>query len=1046
MNSNSKLNKRFSQINSQYTNEDWYSGSIKSITLENFMCHSNFHLTLNPRINFISGLNGSGKSAIQTALVVGFGARASITDRANSLKSLIKYGYTSATISITIANSGDGNSDCGPYRPEIYGKQITIVRQITESYTNYTFLNENNKVVKGCKNELKNLTLHFNILVDNPICVMNQTMVKTFHKSANPSEKYDLFYRAISANVYNETINKTKSVAKNYSEKLENVKSVLAQCVKELSEYETYEKKYKQLETLKNGKFKFENEYTWHIVNQHETTYKKYLNEIESLKINMSENTDKTNILEQNIKTSSEVLQEKKKELTNTEGSRSHSHMVFMQTKKELQDKISEFDFVKQSVGKYDSALKLLVSDRKDLEKSIEVERQKVNTNTLSEYKEMLINYEQKIFQVEAAQIANIEHEQTLLSQIDELKMRIGNLKNNEVTPLQSKISEINRNILSLSQQADKMNFYGNWMPQLFNAIEIAFNQNKFIKKPIGPIGKYIKVNNDKWIFAIENFLGRETLRSFLVDNFTDRIVLQSIIDTVITENTRKPSIVIIKFFGQVHNTTAHETQNNLFRMLDFTCPVVANYLIDNNNIETITLVEDIEECMTIMENAYLVPKNCNFSLTLDGTQVHPSPMYRVYSLQSATEPIFLQSDVSVAINNLKFEKKRLEINLNALNTELKNIEKSKEESQQNFDKTQLEIKLLKEKYNTYSKKINELKTKCEGEHDNRMTIVTEEINEVDLKIAKAKEMKNNSIKPIPKLEEEIGIINERLQDIKSIIDKSDRSALLEEIESLQAKINKYQTEMLQINNNSTEQKQLLKYLLKKAENEKKNLEKERKLAEGLCEKIQVTRNEEDIRRDIEEINHQYQLLEMELNKRGKNYLVLRDECKKKKKEYIRLSVLCKQTAEIFKANEQSVELSTIALINYIEYVRLKVIESFDLVLLLRKIKGQLEINQHEQSMVISMFDNMSTSCVSGGERTFATLALILALWSNMQLPFYSIDEYDVYMDDANRLANTRMLMIAIKNRKNQFIFFTPHNISHIKSSDNIKIVTLKKT
>jgi len=1009
------------------------------------MCHANFHLTLNPRINFISGLNGSGKSAIQTALVVGFGARASTTNRASSLKSLIKYGQPSATISITIANSGERNSDCGPYKPEVYGKQITIVRQITESSTTYKFLNENNKVVKGFKNELKNLTLHFNILVDNPICIMNQAMVKTFHKSATPNEKYDLFFRAISANIFNEKIEETKLIATEYSEKLENVKSVLRQCLKEVSEYETYEKKSKQLETLKNSKYQYENEYAWYTVYQLETTYKQFLNQIESFKGNLLENTDKTNILEQSIKANSETLIIKKNELTNIENSRSRNHMVFMQTKKELLDKTNEFDSVKQSVRKHDSVLKLLISNREDLEKHIEVEHQKGNTNTLAQYKEILARYEQNCSEAEVAWKTNMEHEQTLHNIVDELKQRVGNLKNNEVTPLQRKIGELNRNINSISQQKDRINLYGNWMPKLVKTIEIAFNQNKFIKKPIGPIGAYIKVNNDKWIFSIENFLGRGTLRTFLVDNFTDNKVLQSIMDRLITGNAKKPTVITSKFFDKVHNITVKETQNNLFRMLNFTSPVVANCLIDNNCIETIMLVDDTAEALPMMENVSIVPRNCNFCLTLDGTQVYPSPSYRVYSLQSASEPIFLQSDVLAAINNLKREKEELEVKMNKLNREFEHFEQSKVEKQQCFKKAQSETKWLKAKYDEYLKKINELKAKCGEEQDDRMATLTEEINDVDLKIAKAKEVKDNSMKSIAKIKEEISFINEKLQKAKSFIENTDRSAFLEEIEILQTQINKHKTGMLQINNNSTKQKQLLSNLQEKVENEKKNLEKVMKEAEQLGKKILVTRNEEDIRRDIEEINHKKDLLVMELEKRGENHLVLRDKCKKKKEEYIMHSALHKQIEDIYKSNKKSIDLSTIALKHYIEYLRLKVIEDFDMILILGKIKGKLEIDIHEQSMDILMFDNISTSCASGGERTFATVALILALWSNMQLPFYSIDEYDVYMDNINRITTTQLLMNAIENRKNQFIFLTPQDVSHIKSADNIKIVKMKE-
>ena len=40
----------------------------------------------------------------------------------------------------------------------------------------------------------------------------------------------------------------------------------------------------------------------------------------------------------------------------------------------------------------------------------------------------------------------------------------------------------------------------------------------------------------------------------------------------------------------------------------------------------------------------------------------------------------------------------------------------------------------------------------------------------------------------------------------------------------------------------------------------------------------------------------------------------------------------------------------------------------------------------------------MNTSSLSGGEKSYSTVAFLLALWSNMELPFYSMDEYDVFM------------------------------------------------
>ena len=51
------------------------------------MCHDALEVKLNKKVNFIVGANGSGKSAILTALTVGLGARANVTNRGGQIKS-----------------------------------------------------------------------------------------------------------------------------------------------------------------------------------------------------------------------------------------------------------------------------------------------------------------------------------------------------------------------------------------------------------------------------------------------------------------------------------------------------------------------------------------------------------------------------------------------------------------------------------------------------------------------------------------------------------------------------------------------------------------------------------------------------------------------------------------------------------------------------------------------------------------------------------------------------------------------------------------------
>ena len=68
------------------------NGILESVTCTNFMCHTKLHVSFGPLINFIIGHNGSGKSAVLTAVTLCLGGKATATNRGQSLKSFIKEG------------------------------------------------------------------------------------------------------------------------------------------------------------------------------------------------------------------------------------------------------------------------------------------------------------------------------------------------------------------------------------------------------------------------------------------------------------------------------------------------------------------------------------------------------------------------------------------------------------------------------------------------------------------------------------------------------------------------------------------------------------------------------------------------------------------------------------------------------------------------------------------------------------------------------------------------------------------------------------------
>ncbi|XP_019081702.1 structural maintenance of chromosomes protein 6B isoform X2 [Vitis vinifera] len=133
------------------------AGIILKIRLENFMCHSSLQIELGEWLNFVTGQNGSGKSAILTALCVAFGSRAKETQRATTLKEFIKTGCSYAVIQVEIKNEGED-----AFKPEIYGDVIIVERRISVSTSSTVLKDHQGKRVASRKEDLHELVEHFN--------------------------------------------------------------------------------------------------------------------------------------------------------------------------------------------------------------------------------------------------------------------------------------------------------------------------------------------------------------------------------------------------------------------------------------------------------------------------------------------------------------------------------------------------------------------------------------------------------------------------------------------------------------------------------------------------------------------------------------------------------------------------------------------------------------------------------------------------------------------------------------------------------------------
>lgn len=80
---------------------------------------------------------------------------------------------------------------------------------------------------------------------------------------------------------------------------------------------------------------------------------------------------------------------------------------------------------------------------------------------------------------------------------------------------------------------------------------------------------------------------------------------------------------------------------------------------------------------------------------------------------------------------------------------------------------------------------------------------------------------------------------------------------------------------------------------------------------------------------------------------------------------------------------------------------------------------------------------------MSGGERSYTTLCLLLALGHVIESPFRLMDEYDVFLDEISReitLKTIQQYALDKEQKGRQFIILTPHNVTGVVTTNEVRV------
>ncbi|KAJ2631828.1 Structural maintenance of chromosomes protein 6, partial [Coemansia sp. RSA 1694] len=582
------------------------------------MCHEKATVNLCPKVNFITGQNGSGKSAILTALIIALGGKANITNRASNLKGFIREGRQRATVKVRLRNRGPD-----AYRPEDYGSSIVIERQLnggTTATSQYKLRNgDTGEVVSRKKDDLVAVTDHMAIQVDNPINILSQDAAREFLASTSPDKMYHFFLKGTQLHQLREDLGAVSQAITRAEANIERKKEVLPEMKAEKKRWERHYEDMQQARNLSSQMTALSQQMAWAIVEEAEDEVKQADSKLDDIRQKVAK-VDK-NVAEQTaaideINKEAELLAEQARELLRQLEPLEVERRVPVQRMEAARAALQRFRQTEADMNVEARSTRERIAS---LKSEIETERARLVSKDQAgkEKLKLAIAALEDSIKEEEARISDLQVEQQAYEErsavLRETKVgchREVDKSRELVTQTKTSLEEM------LRSTTNRMNAFGQGVVEALDMIDGAQWRNS---KPIGPIGKFVKLRDPKWSRVIETTLDK-SLNAFLVESHDDR----STLDAIFRRCRCQSNIVICK--PELFDYSKGEPDSRfttMLNVLDFQDEVVKRQLINLNRIEQIILVDKrVEGDKIVVANNGKLPPNVIACMTADGYQV----------------------------------------------------------------------------------------------------------------------------------------------------------------------------------------------------------------------------------------------------------------------------------------------------------------------------------------------------------------------------------------------------------------------------------------
>lgn len=618
-----------------------------------------------------------------------------------------------------------------------------------------------------------------------------------------------------------------------------------------------------------------------------------------------------------------------------------------------------------------------------------------------------------------------------------------------DVQMLKSRVDKAQSDVTRAKQsRTDEWAVYGDGAALVHAALKRALGD-----RCVGPLGKVVKVRDPKWALAIEVCMNKDANAYCVTDHDTLKQATEIVRGL---KKSFRPTFIVQKATA-VHQLSAEARQkpNTIFNQLTNDVPPIAvNTLIDVHDIDRVLLFDTEEQgdreffgAQSSMFRVAYIKNGTKQSITSAGVQ-STSPYFGLPGAK------YIGAD---ATNNINAAEQALATASTAYEeaiamrrkreTAVRSAETAAAAARTQYERAEVDAKRAADAADQFrSSSVHEQHSKAEelNELEKELADREQRQRELEERVRQCDDVVATGRRPLDALDAQMKAALERRREMQERLDQAEadtapanaavadagrkKQRAIASIAALDADVAPKEQELAAASARVTELDARL-------------------AAQMPGERPQVTMSTAQLELKLTALTNQCN------RERGQHRepAVINAELAAAKKKYDETHKAVSDMVEWQKHMATGIGQRLVNLSCMKQQIGHRVHDQFNAMLVKQGHSGDVKFDHTDRTLDVSVklanqdgLAARSTTTLSGGERMFSTVSLLLALWNCMEMPFRALDEFDVFMDAQNRGTSIHLLIEAARqDQLRQYIFISPHEVSSIPSASDIRIVKM---